>query len=180
MAKNRIAMLRKEKGLNQRELGEKLGVGQTTVSAWETGKNEPDHSSLEKMTWLFHASVGYLLGIESEGPSRGLTREEQQLHGEQIWREMQEQQLRKEIEYAEEELWEEKYGISKEEAEEIEKEAMYDKWQASELKSAFFETYRFNEICEYLNKEQRERALRIVMDMFPNAVKGKYTDEIAR
>ena len=57
---------------------------------------------------------------------------------------------------------------------------MYDKWQASELKSAFFETYRFNEICEYLNKEQRERALRIVMDMFPNAVKGKYTDEIAR
>lgn len=180
MAKNRIAMLRKEQGMNQKELGEKLGVGQTTVSAWETGKNEPDHTSLEKMTWLFHVSVGYLLGIEPESPSRGLTREEQQIHGEQIWRETQAQEHQKEIEYAEKEFWEEKHGISEEEAAEIEREAMYDKWRASELRSAFFEAFLFNEMCEYLNKDQRERALNVVRNMFPNAEKGKYTDEIAR
>ena len=33
MAKNRIAALRREAGLNQRQLGARLGVGQTTVSA---------------------------------------------------------------------------------------------------------------------------------------------------
>ena len=31
--KDRIAALRREAGMNQRELGQKLGVGQTTISA---------------------------------------------------------------------------------------------------------------------------------------------------
>ena len=57
MVKNRIAVLRKEQGMNQKELGMKLGVGQTTVSAWETGKNEPDAESLHKMARLFRVSL---------------------------------------------------------------------------------------------------------------------------
>lgn len=66
LGKNRIGILRREAGLNQKELGQKLGVGQTTVSAWETGKNEPDYESLHKMARMFHVSLGYLAGYEED------------------------------------------------------------------------------------------------------------------
>ena len=59
--------------MNQKELGEKLGVGQTTVSAWEKGKNEPDHETLHKMAQLFNCSIGYLTGYENDERTRGLT-----------------------------------------------------------------------------------------------------------
>ena len=72
MERNRIAVLRKEQGMNQKELGMALGVGQTTVSAWETGKNEPDAASLRKMAQLFHVSIGYLIGYENDS-HRGLS-----------------------------------------------------------------------------------------------------------
>lgn len=76
MPNNRISALRHEYGMNQKELGEKLGVGQTTVSAWEKGKNEPDHETLHKMAQLFHCSIGYLTGYENDERTRGLTQEE--------------------------------------------------------------------------------------------------------
>ena len=72
MERNRIAVLRKEQGMNQKERGIALGVGQTTVSAWETGKNEPDAASLHKMAQLFHVSIGYLIGYENDS-HRGLS-----------------------------------------------------------------------------------------------------------
>lgn len=75
MVKNRIGVLRKELGMNQKELGMKLGVGQTTVSAWETGKNEPDAESLHRMANLFHVSIGYLTGYENS-QRRGLSEAE--------------------------------------------------------------------------------------------------------
>lgn len=73
MVKNRIAQFRRESDMNQRELGEKLGVGQTTVSAWETGRNEPDSDSLSRMANLFHTTIGYLMGYEAESYLHGLT-----------------------------------------------------------------------------------------------------------
>lgn len=39
-----LSSVRKEKGLTQEQLGEKLGVTQKTISRWETGKNMPDIS----------------------------------------------------------------------------------------------------------------------------------------
>lgn len=36
---NFIAAMRKEKGLTQAQLAERLGVNNKTVSRWETGKN---------------------------------------------------------------------------------------------------------------------------------------------
>ena len=75
MAKNRIAELRREAGMNQRELGRELGVGQTTISAWETGKNEPDNESMHKMAKFFQVSIGYLMGYESSRVA-GLTQAE--------------------------------------------------------------------------------------------------------
>lgn len=76
MKGNRIAALRKEYGLNQKELGERLGVGQTTISAWETGRNDPDSKSLLKMAQLFEVSVDYLMGQGEESYLRGLSEAE--------------------------------------------------------------------------------------------------------
>lgn len=41
-----ISELRKEKGLTQEQLGERLGVTQKTVSRWENGRNMPDIAML--------------------------------------------------------------------------------------------------------------------------------------
>ena len=45
--------LRKEKGITQEQLAEKLGVSGRTISRWETGKNMPDISLLViSVCWL--------------------------------------------------------------------------------------------------------------------------------
>lgn len=61
---NRIAELREKHGLTQKKLGQKLAVGQTTVSAWEKGKNEPSGKKLIEMAQMFGVTVEYLLGID--------------------------------------------------------------------------------------------------------------------
>ena len=45
-----IAKLRKEKGLTQDELGEKLSINGKTVSKWETGRTLPDISLLKSIS----------------------------------------------------------------------------------------------------------------------------------
>lgn len=71
--KNRIAELRRKYNMNQRELGEKLSVGQTTVSAWERGQNEPDSEALYKMASMFDASMEYIMGYGTENYKQGLS-----------------------------------------------------------------------------------------------------------
>ena len=64
-----IAECRKEKGLTQRELGERLHVTDRAVSKWETGKSFPDVSILEDVCRELDISVSELLAgkrIESE------------------------------------------------------------------------------------------------------------------
>lgn len=58
-----IAMLRKEKGLSQAELAEKLGVRKTTISNYETGYSTPDRRMLLLLAELFDVSVDFLLGV---------------------------------------------------------------------------------------------------------------------
>ncbi|MBQ3970023.1 MAG: helix-turn-helix transcriptional regulator [Clostridia bacterium] len=38
---SRLRKLRKEKGLTQKKLAERLGYDYSTISAWEIGKQEP-------------------------------------------------------------------------------------------------------------------------------------------
>lgn len=76
MPNNRIATLRRERNMNQKELGKQLGVAQTTVSAWETGKTEPDSAAMGKMAQLFDASIGYIMGYEADSLTRGLSKAE--------------------------------------------------------------------------------------------------------
>lgn len=64
---NRIAVLRKERKLSQKELGAIIGVAQNTICNWENGKREPDYDSLKKMAFFFNCSTDYLLGQTAFG-----------------------------------------------------------------------------------------------------------------
>lgn len=70
MISKKIRQLRSEQGWTQKQLSEKLHVGKTTVSNYETGYSEPDLEMLNKMAKLFDVSVDCLLGnnrpIESQ------------------------------------------------------------------------------------------------------------------
>ena len=56
-----IALLRKQKGLTQEALGEKLGVTNKTVSRWENGNCMPDIEMLQLLSGLFGVSINELL-----------------------------------------------------------------------------------------------------------------------
>lgn len=56
-----IAQLRKELGLTQKDLAEKLEVTDKAISRWETGKGLPDTSLLKPLAEIFGVSVGELL-----------------------------------------------------------------------------------------------------------------------
>ena len=63
----RLIKLRKEKGLSQEELGEKLNVTRQTVSKWELGQTTPEMSKLVEMSKLFGVTLDELTdnkGIE--------------------------------------------------------------------------------------------------------------------
>lgn len=59
-----IAQLRKEQGLTQEALGEKLGVTNKTISRWENGNYMPDIELLVPLGELLGVSVNELLAGE--------------------------------------------------------------------------------------------------------------------
>lgn len=59
-----IAELRKEKGLTQEKLGEKLGVTNKTVSRWENGNYMPDIEMLSLLSEEFDVSINELISGE--------------------------------------------------------------------------------------------------------------------
>lgn len=59
-----IAMNRKQKGMTQEQLGDKLGVTNKTVSRWENGNYMPDLSLLEPLSKLLDISINELLAGE--------------------------------------------------------------------------------------------------------------------
>ncbi len=56
-----IAALRKENGMTQEQLGEKLGVTNKTVSRWETGNYLPDVEMLSLLPQEFGVSLNELV-----------------------------------------------------------------------------------------------------------------------
>ena len=59
----RLANLRKNKGLTLRELSEELGeIKEATISRYENGHREPKLDTLLKIADYFDCSVDYLLG----------------------------------------------------------------------------------------------------------------------
>lgn len=67
----RIALARKQAGLSQEQLGEKLGVSRQAVSKWESGQTNPDVAYIIEMCRLLGVSSDWLLlGEESAGEVR--------------------------------------------------------------------------------------------------------------
>lgn len=75
-----IAKLRKEQGMTQQELADKLCVTDKAVCKWECGKGTPDVDSLERLSQVLGVSVSELfagkrdeseVSKESEGDSKG-------------------------------------------------------------------------------------------------------------
>lgn len=63
---SRLKHLRKSvTTINQTELGNLMGVKQSTISRWEAGIDEPEHNHIRALADLFKCSTDYLLGTES-------------------------------------------------------------------------------------------------------------------
>lgn len=58
---NRLYELRKQKGLSQEELANKLNVSRQTVSKWEIGDTTPDMEKLISLSQLFEVSLDQLI-----------------------------------------------------------------------------------------------------------------------
>ncbi|NBI82083.1 XRE family transcriptional regulator [Clostridiaceae bacterium] len=58
----RIKQLRKENGLTQVDMAQKLGVTKGTVSTWETNSRMPSFDVLDHMCDMFQRSLDYLMG----------------------------------------------------------------------------------------------------------------------
>jgi len=62
----RIAQLRSEQGLTQRELAQTLKIATSTISMYEQQNREPDIAIIVKIAEHFNVSVDYLLGTTQE------------------------------------------------------------------------------------------------------------------
>lgn len=60
-----IAALRKENGLTQLELAEKMGVTDKAVSKWERDASCPDISTIPKLAELFDITVDELMQVKA-------------------------------------------------------------------------------------------------------------------
>lgn len=60
----RLIELRKQKGLSQEELGEKLGVARQTISKWELGETTPEMEKVIEISKFFEVSLNVLIGEE--------------------------------------------------------------------------------------------------------------------
>ena len=58
----RLKKLRKEAGLTQVDVAEKLGISQPAYASWERGVKKPTQENLIKLSKILYVSVDYLLG----------------------------------------------------------------------------------------------------------------------
>lgn len=83
LARN-IYRYRKEKGMTQEQLAQKLGLTFQAISRWETGKTTPDISYLPKLSQEFEISVDKLLGYISYDKQISIYEEKYQID-EYLW-----------------------------------------------------------------------------------------------
>ena len=60
----RLKELRKQNGLTQQQLAERVGVTKSVISFYELKERAPSPDVLTKLSYIFHVSTDYLLGIE--------------------------------------------------------------------------------------------------------------------
>lgn len=59
---NVFKKLRKSRGLSQKALGDRLGLGQGTISQWEVGRTMPDLQTVIELADFYGVTTDYLLG----------------------------------------------------------------------------------------------------------------------
>jgi transcriptional regulator with XRE-family HTH domain len=66
---HKIKELRKGMRLTQKELGERIGVPQATVSKWEAGAQMPDQENLLRVSKFFGIDAEEMIGITTQRPT---------------------------------------------------------------------------------------------------------------
>lgn len=66
----KIVLLRKEKGLTQLQVAEKLNVSRQAISKWESGSTVPSIDNMKYLGELYGVPVDYLLNDDMECISR--------------------------------------------------------------------------------------------------------------
>ena len=164
---NRIKMLRKEAGISQKQLGDALGVAQTTISAWESGRNEPDYDSIRKMAEILYTSADYLMGYSNEDTSEELdTLNITKTQKEKLARSMR----RDRFSNVPPDDYEEQYDpVAMEYQEEKEEKEIEDTWQKTG-KEVYRESAEIDMIFDQRNvdRKDRKRAVEVIKIMFPN------------
>lgn len=88
----RLKKLRKDAGLTQVDVANKLGISQPAYASWERGIKKPTQDNLVKIAQILNVSVDYLVGNSQETldeldniellfrmNSKGLTNEEKEI-----------------------------------------------------------------------------------------------------
>ncbi len=65
----RLRALRKEAGLTQKELGERLGVSASMIGQYETNLRKPKFETLEKIAAVLNVSISEFLDLSNISPS---------------------------------------------------------------------------------------------------------------
>ena len=80
----RMRELRKARKMTMKQLGVILGLSESAISLYETGKNEPDIKTLQKTAEFFGVSLDYLLGNDtgSEQPDENDQQKKPPISGE--------------------------------------------------------------------------------------------------
>lgn len=108
----RLKKLRKDTGLTQVDVAEKLGISQQAYASWERGMKKPTQDNLVKIAQILNVSVDYLVGNSQETldeldniellfrmNSKGLTDEEKKVFQKELIEFMEER--KKAFEYRE-------------------------------------------------------------------------------
>lgn len=66
MIPDRLKKLRKQAGLTQKQIAEKIHVGQNSYSNWEKGNRTPIQPTIDKLAEILNTSSEYLTGITDD------------------------------------------------------------------------------------------------------------------
>ncbi|NLI60785.1 MAG: helix-turn-helix transcriptional regulator [Clostridiales bacterium] len=59
----RLAELRMESNMTQKELADRIGLSRGTIGMYEIGRRDPDTDTIIKLTKIFGVSADYLMGL---------------------------------------------------------------------------------------------------------------------
>jgi transcriptional regulator with XRE-family HTH domain len=63
---SKLKALRLEKNMTQKQVADRLGLAISAVSSYEAGTRYPTYDTLAKLSYIFHVSTDYLIGISEK------------------------------------------------------------------------------------------------------------------